>query len=692
MNEITNDIKQLDNAKRNLTSSIIMLNNLHILVEGVEKLHETAAMRQYAQSSAILQSALDVLGQLEKHRHIPHIQNLASQIDDVREKLSKQILSDFREVLEGPVGGAAKTNFPQNQMRLLAEACLVVDSLDEKVRTQLLSWIVDAELSEYKALFQENQDISWLDKVDKRFAWLKKHLLEFEEKFGRIFPPHWEVGERIAVAFCRISSNDLSTVMSNRKHEINVRLLLFAVGKTTAFEGLLGQKYTGLTLLQSDANSEQHDISKPFQGLISRCFEPHLAIYVEAQDRNLSQLIDQFVDDISQKSQNQKNIEMSTAEVFSSSGILFTQYKNCLVQCVQLSTGQPLVQLTNVFQKNLKEYAQRVLQNSLPKLGPPSISNTIQSVSGTSVLSAATSAAGLIHSFLKENEIRFTKNELLTLCSVLLTANYCLETTQQLEKKLQEKVDVSLASSVTMSNELDLFHNIIQNSIQLLIQDIESQCEPCFITMIKTNWLAVGTPIGPSVYAVTITSRLQQSFPFIRDSLQDARKYFALLCNKFAATFVPKFISFLYKCKPLNREGAEQLLLDTHTMKKVLMELPTWESNVKTAPATYTKAIIKGMNKAEIILKVVLIPIEMPVDSLVENSYRLLGPEVDLMEFQKILDMKSIKRVDSPYYIELMKKKIRENELAAIAKSQDDDKKAEDVVKIKELEKMIKKN
>lgn len=180
--------------------------------------------------------------------------------------------------------------------------------------------------------------------------------------------------------------------------------------------------------------------------------------------------------------------------------------------------------------------------------------------------------------------------------------------------------------------------------------------------MIKTNWLAVGTPIGPSMYAATMTSRLQKSFPFIREHLQEARKYFALLCNRFADTFVPKFISYLYKCKPLNREGAEQLLLDTHTLKKVLIELPTWESNVKSAPASYTKQIIKGMNKAEIILKVVLIPVEMPADSLVESAFRLLGPDIDLLEFQKILDMKSIKRVDSPYYIELMKKKVREHE------------------------------
>ncbi|KAI1306049.1 Vacuolar protein sorting-associated protein 53 -like protein [Halotydeus destructor] len=666
VNEITSDIKQLDNAKKNLTSSIIMLNNLHILVEGVEKLEESASNRQYGQTAAILQSALDVLGQLEQYRHIPHIEKLSVKVNETREKLSKQILEDFRELLQGPVTGP-KSAFQQNQLRSFAEACLVVDSLDSKVQLQLIEWVVDSELVEYKALFQENQDIAWLDKVDKRFSWLKKHLIEFDERLGRIFPPHWEMSERIAVAFCKFTAGELKRIMGLRSQELNVRVLLFAVNKTTAFEHLLAQKYLGLTVSENQLELN-HD--KPFVGLISNCFEQHLSIYVDAQDKNLSQLIDQFVDDISQKIK-QKDTAGQLAEVFPSSGILFTQYKNCLVQCVQLSTGQSLVHLANVFQRNLRDYGQRVLHNYLPKVGSNSLSSTIREnvTNSTSVLSAASSAAGLIQSLLKEGDTRLNKNELSMLCSILLTANYCLETTQQLEKKLQEKADQNVAGSINFSNELDLFHNIISNCIQIVIQDIEAGCESCFITMIKTNWLAAGTPVGPSAYVNTMTSRMQQSFPCIRDNLEEARKYFALLCNKFSATFVPKFISNLYKCKPLNREGAEQLLLDTHTLKKVLLELPTWESVVKVAPSSYTKAIVKGMNKAEIILKVVLIPMEMPVDSLIESSYRLLGPEIDLMEFQKVLDMKGIKRTDSPYYLDLMKKKIKEHAAPSPTKS-----------------------
>ena len=54
--------------------------------------------------------------------------------------------------------------------------------------------------------------------------------------------------------------------------------------------------------------------------------------------------------------------------VFSSSGDLFVFYKKCLVQCITLSTGTPLLRLCIVFKKYLREYAQRILINQIPKL------------------------------------------------------------------------------------------------------------------------------------------------------------------------------------------------------------------------------------------------------------------------------------------------------------------------------------
>jgi len=47
--------------------------------------------------------------------------------------------------------------------------------------------------------------VAWLDKIDHRYAWIKRTLMDFEEKFGRMFPPSWEVSERICAEFCELT-------------------------------------------------------------------------------------------------------------------------------------------------------------------------------------------------------------------------------------------------------------------------------------------------------------------------------------------------------------------------------------------------------------------------------------------------------------------------------------------------------
>ena len=71
-----------------------------------------------------------------------------------------------------------------------------------------------------------------------------------------------------------------------------------------------------------------------------------------------------------------------------------------------------------------------------------------------------TSASGLIQSILKEGEnlTKFTEDEQCRICSILCTAEYCMETTQQLEDKLKEKVDPELVSSSNLSAQQDMFH------------------------------------------------------------------------------------------------------------------------------------------------------------------------------------------------------------------------------------------
>ena len=93
-------------------------------------------------------------------------------------------------------------------------------------------------------------------------------------------------------------------------------------------------------------------------------------------------------------------------------------------------------------------------------------------------------------------------------------------------------------------------------------------------------------------------------------------------------------------------------LLDTHSIKTLLLDLPTVGSKIvsRKAPASYTKIVVKGMTRAEMTLKVVMSPPE-PVAAFVEQFNKLLT-DADASEFSRVLEMKGLRKVDQTVYLE----------------------------------------
>ncbi|RNA01236.1 vacuolar sorting-associated 53 -like protein, partial [Brachionus plicatilis] len=328
---------------------------------------------------------------------------------------------------------------------------------------------------------------------------------------------------------------------------------------------------------------------------------------------------------------------------------LFIFYKNCMSQCLQLFTNNNLLcKLTVTFQKYLREYSNRVLNSSLPKISSGALSS-YSSISGA--------ASNLIQNFqiqnmLKENQTSSIANalsldskklndmEISKICSILCTTEYCLETTQQLEDKLKEKVSVSTVYGMTVSLEpkqielytkkinfsieKDIFSTVISNTIQLLVQDLENSCEPALMAMSKISWQTYSSVGDQSSYITSIIGHLKH--------------------------FVPL-------CKLISQAGIEQLLLDTHSLKTALMEMPTFNAGIaRKAPSTYTKIVLKEMGRGEMILKSVMTPGE-PIVAFVENYLRLVGDN-DPETFRSVVEMKGYKKSDLALYLEIFRSKV----------------------------------
>ena len=190
-------------------------------------------------------------------------------------------------------------------------------------------------------------------------------------------------------------------------------------------------------------------------------------------------------------------------------------YKKCLVQCSQLSTGQALLDLSNVFGYYLREYSNKILLNKLP--GNKSSLNSIflltsinERYSGkTSQLSSTFSQ---VTAMLKDDAgNKLSRQEMGLTCLLLNSADYCLDTVSALEQKLLEKADPEFKDRIgfcltgltgffifclDLSSERDLFGTVITNAIALLVQDMEYSCHAALQAMSKTNWSSVDTVSG----------------------------------------------------------------------------------------------------------------------------------------------------------------------------------------------------
>lgn len=367
------------------------------------------------------------------------------------------------------------------------------------------------QLQEYQQLFHESDDIAWIAKIDNRYKWLKRHLLEFENTLAKVFPVDWEVSERITIEFSIMTRDMLSGLMQKRRTEIDVKLLLFSINKTQQFEILLAKRFNGHVLESMNITKKSRSATmvvaiddkppndtdanqignSPFVGLIGVCFEPFLDIYTDSIDRNLADLIDRFVMD-GGKTKTEFDPIANNSTVFPSCADLFLFYKKCLVQCTQLSTKEPLYELAKIFKKYLREYASKILEQKIPKasLHTTSLGTSMSMLTKDfqNLSTAATAAGNVLQNLLKESDQpRYSRDEIVRLCSILTTSEYCLETVEQLEAKLKEKCDEAYTDKIDFSDEKDIFHRCISNCIHLMVQDIEAGCEAALIVMNKVS-------------------------------------------------------------------------------------------------------------------------------------------------------------------------------------------------------------
>lgn len=354
-----------------------------------------------------------------------------------------------------------------------------------------------------------------------------------------------------------------------------------------------------------------------FKGAISGAFRGYLTLYVSLEDKAIKEGVRDLVAGETWKVAEDLKAGDKATRVLSSSADLFLLIKKALKRCIPVSTGETLHDLHKVWRAALCAYAAAITAK-LPKLPPV--------------------ATGW-----EPPAVHLSDEELALACTAVTTAEYCSTTSGELEASIQRSIDAAFADQVDMSEAQDAFQAVVTHAVKLLVADVETQLQSHLLAYTRTRWEALEGVAEESSQINSILRALGKvrSRHALRPrpppplhgerGAETARHAASLLalgagqvgefwgahllpiyvrftCDKLVASFMPRFVAMVLRCRRIGETGAQQLLLDLQALKSALYELPV--SCGTTTTSAYTKLVTAEVAKAETLLRLVLTPEE----------------------------------------------------------------------------------
>lgn len=648
--EISRDIKALDYGKRHLTTTITTLKRLQMLVTAVDQLRAMAASKQYREAANLLEATKQLCLLFDNYRRIQAVGELQDQINQVEKDLRHQVFEDFMKGI----------NAPRDKVEIsLSDACKLIDALGSEAKKEIIIWYSSVQFAAYRNAFQPMGDAAALDKTERRYAWMKKLLRQYDEDHSNIFPSSWLVDERICIDFVEITAKHMSDILEQSKESLDVTIFMHVLQKTVEFEKELAQRFSTsgdrseaslkAPAVDEGAESQPEDAAsdpsvqaikerykkmraqqqkqeerftpvkptrKPESNAlpvlshrkwtdISQAFEPYMDVYVRMEDKNIKEFLQKIMQE-----ETWTVVDAGNVKILVSSSNIFLYIKRILKRCSSYTRGRKMVDLYSVFKRALLSYSQE-LDNRIPQL--------LQGVSQ-----------------------RLSETEEKVVCYIINTAEYCYETSQQLSESVKRLVTEELAPTINVEAEQDAFHGVSTKGIKILVNHLISQLEDSLVKMLKINW-ASNIEVGDcSEFVNDIGSELTKTLPTIAQSLTPT--FLRFFCDKFVSSFAQRYAANIYKCKRVSETSAQQMLLDLQTLQLVLVRLPVLGANPNdssTIPSSFKSFVEKEMDKLEAMLKVV----GSPSDAVLPTFMALI-PEGTPFEFGKILELKGLKKLE----------------------------------------------
>ncbi|WFD00890.1 Vacuolar protein sorting-associated protein 53 [Malassezia yamatoensis] len=618
---VTSEIRWLDTAKRNVATSIVMLKRLQMLVSSTFHLEQLCEAEQFREAASTLQAVEALLENFGSASAVDLVLEQRRRVEGLRADLKQKAMQQYEQAFT-----QSRARWDANTTRL-SDAALVIDALGQETRTALIDWYSARQLREYRRIFRAVDEAGQLDNVARRYAWIRRILRTLDDEHSAAFLPHWQVDQRLVSLFAEITRDDLKSVLVRSQAQLDADLLLDALNATKEFEAQVSKKYH--QPFQEVVSAQRTATAVPNELTISSSFTPYLHLFVDAQEKRLASLFEQFNQHTGQAPAGSFEAQVAShseepMKVLLSSTELFWFYRQTFERCGQLGEQAPFRELGLLFAKWLRRYVYQILQ--------PTLLPRAQDV---------------------DAHVR-------KLCTTLNTADYCATTCTQLEQKLNPAFTAQ-DSPISLEKERQGFFGIIAAALQHLSRALYNHTESGFQQMLRPEvpWAQLDYVMDKSPYIDTLASVMEQIAVIVRHEVENKR-FVRSWCDKAVGTVTIRFQHTLLRLRPVRQNVAKQLLNDVQHLQELLQGLPhfgsqTWAGvpNAHTMQTSHQRLVQKTFSRITPILAILA---SLPDDSLeiseAVTMYRAEIQDQSLQNFQKILDLKGIKRMDQTPFIE----------------------------------------
>ena len=640
---ICNDIKNLDNARNNITITISSLTKLIMLITGIEKLESFVKEKQYKEAANAIAASNDIMEYFKEYRHVTQVNSLYQKKDT----LCNSLLNTICEELKNDIG-----LLPNNSDRLY-DACLAINAIGDKAIGEVKTWFTQYKLAPYESLFDPKAEKPIeFSETEKRFDWIKRALKEYDKLYDDVFPPSWGFKSQLCQEFCRITKLQLNEILMMNVEgvkNIEVEVLVKVLNTTISFEKSLNEyliseyplseedkknqsKFLDLTVIEEikskysdnkrernpnrkDPNSNPHYRLFRVNGIISESFEPYMNSYVTNEEKNIKEIIINLV-------QNDR-IE---GKLYVSSLYLFNNIKQAMSRCLTFSKSKTFFDLCIKFKEIFLFYIEKILN-------------------------------GKFNLNFYGNEINKNKNlkqnDFTPICYLINTCDYCITTIGALTSSVQEKIEEKYQNNISYDDIVGKFREIYKKCFDLLSTDLKNSVESQLQTgIVKKNWvLANSNARDTNVFVVGISKILNEEFNLIKNILQEE-----FLCHYL--NVVPKIISeslivYLYRIKKIDEVGAQEIYTNIGELKNIILNL--YYVVVKPVPGQ-NKENDSRYNCLNMILKKEMSRVENRLKTLGSivaefgNAYKNFVEDKSREDFDKLIQLRGIRKNDIVYY------------------------------------------